>query len=119
MGGPDNQIFNNKDLIKLSKDKKIKIVTHHWSSNYLKGMDIYKQLDELLLHDEWGSKLEFTYIGNLSDDVVFKKTIIPALSDIQLANELKIIHLSYCFQKRTIRKPPYGRSDDGSSSVVY
>ena len=94
MGGPDNQIINNKDLIKLSHNEKIKIVTHHWSSNYLKGFDIYKQLDELLQTNEWASKLEFTYIGNLSEDISFKKTrLISALSGNELANELKNHHI--------------------------
>ena len=94
MGGPDKKIFNNKELIKLSSNEKIRIVTHHWSSNYLKGFDIYKQLDELLITNEWGSKLEFTYIGNLSDDIIFKKTkVIPPLEEVQLANELKNHHI--------------------------
>ena len=39
---------------------KINIVTHHWSNNYLKGFDVYDQLDSFVVNNE---KFTFTYIG--------------------------------------------------------
>lgn len=48
---------NNKKL----QNNKIKIVTHHWSNNYLKGFHIYNAIDKLL---ESRKDIEFTFIGN-------------------------------------------------------
>ena len=40
---------------------KIKLVTHHWSNNLLKGFHIYDKLDKLLPSFK---NIEFTFIGN-------------------------------------------------------
>ena len=44
------------------------IVTHHWSSHENKGFKIYKLINDLVGKKEWAEKLEFTYIGNMSDE---------------------------------------------------
>jgi glycosyltransferase involved in cell wall biosynthesis len=46
-------ISSTKDL------SKIRLVTHHWSYNYLKGFDIYNKLDTLIREKH----IEFTFIG--------------------------------------------------------
>jgi len=53
------------------KNDTIRVVTHHWSNNYLKGFEIYHHLDKQLdnggiLHN--GKKIEFIYIGNYNYD---------------------------------------------------
>ena len=47
-GGPDRKIFNNKNKEKWDKKEKLKIVTHHWSGNWMKGFDTYCLLDQLI-----------------------------------------------------------------------
>lgn len=88
LSGSDTNIFkpyNNKNF----SDKKIKIVTHHWSSHFNKGFEIYLMLDKLLEQSNWLNKLEFTYIGNVSPEYEFKNTkLIQALDGKELAEEL-------------------------------
>jgi len=94
LAGADPNIFNMKNKKTLNKNEKLKIVTHHWSGNWNKGFDIYERLDDLLKQDYWGTKLEFTYIGNLPKKFTFKKAnYIEPLSGMELAKELKNNHL--------------------------
>ena len=94
LGGPDELIFNNKDKIKWNKEEKIKLVTHHWSNNWLKGFDEYCYIDSLLSDPENQKKFQFTYIGNIPKNVKFKNTrIIEPISDNELAQELKKHHI--------------------------
>jgi len=58
-GCSKNNFFLEKNM--KFKNNKIKIVTHHWSNNYLKGFHIYNAIDKLL---ESRKDIEFTYIGN-------------------------------------------------------
>jgi len=44
-GGPNKEIFNNKGKTYWNKKTKLKLVTHHWSDNLMKGYLDYKQLD--------------------------------------------------------------------------
>jgi len=89
-GGPDKNIFNTKGKIEFQENSKIKIVTHHWSSNYSKGFDVYQYLDNLLDDKNLSKKYQFTYIGNISNEIKFKNTkIIEPLEPESLAEELK------------------------------
>ena len=45
----NKKVFNPYKRSKWSGKGPIKIVTHHWSSNYMKGFDIYQRLDEMLI----------------------------------------------------------------------
>ena len=63
---------------------KLKIVTHHWSNNLLKGFDIYNFLDYLMGKRD---NIEFTYIGRHRDTFKNANCVEP-LSGIGLANEL-------------------------------
>jgi len=89
-GGPDNKIFNNKNKEKWDKKKKLKIVTHHWSGNWMKGFDTYSLLDKLIEEKQWKNKIEFTYVGNLPKGYSFANTkVISPKSGQELSNELK------------------------------
>lgn len=67
--------------------KKINLVTHHWSSNWMKGFDIYVELDKLLDSRE---DITFTYIGRYNDSYIPKNTqIIPPLYRKKLGDELR------------------------------
>jgi glycosyltransferase involved in cell wall biosynthesis len=61
------KIFYENRNKNLNVNKKIKLVSHHWSTNPKKGFDIYKKLDEFIGKTK---KFEFTYIGRKPDDLV-------------------------------------------------
>ncbi len=90
MGGPTVNLFNRSgEQNKLIGDK-IKIVTHHWSGNVMKGLNTYLLIDELLENKKINDRYEFTYIGNLDEGVEFKNSkIIKPLYGVDLVKELK------------------------------
>ena len=49
LSGSNTKIFNRNDFNTWDKNRKFKIVTHHWGSNWNKGFDAYKKLDDLLI----------------------------------------------------------------------
>jgi glycosyltransferase involved in cell wall biosynthesis len=94
LNGADEEIFNPSDLINWQKGQKLKIVTHHWSTNYRKGFDIYERLDQLLDTNPFKDLFEFTYVGNLPVGVTFKNTrSVSPLHDLELAKVLKQHHV--------------------------
>ena len=93
-GGPKSSIFNSLEKKKWDKNDKLKIVTHHWSGNWMKGFDVYSKLDLLISNEKWKNKIDFTYIGNTPSEFKFENTkIIEPLKGVDLANELKKHHL--------------------------
>lgn len=69
------------------KNKKIKLVTHHHSSNYLKGFHIYNEIDKLL---ENNNDIEFTYIGNYNKEYKPKNIkLLPSANGKELGNLLR------------------------------
>jgi len=67
-------------------ENKIKIVTHHWSDNWMKGFDLYKFIDQEIV----GSRFEFTYVGRYCKDYKPKNTkIIDPLWGPALGDELR------------------------------
>ena len=90
MSGSDNSIFNSYGRTQKPADRKFKVVTHHWSSNWMKGFELYLKLDKQLNDPVLKNKIEFTYIGNVDKNYSFKNTnLIAPLSGLELANELK------------------------------
>jgi glycosyltransferase involved in cell wall biosynthesis len=72
--GVDKQLFNpyRKGLY-LFDCARMRIVTHHWSNNQLKGFDIYDQLDRLADGDDF---YRFHYIGRERGTFKGKNTIV-------------------------------------------
>lgn len=56
----DNEVFNKKGKKEFNPSRKIKLIATSWSSNWRKGFETYKFLDENLDF----SKYEMTFIGN-------------------------------------------------------
>jgi len=93
MGGPNKNIFNSHNKIYWSSSEPLKIVTHHWSNNFMKGFDIYLKLDQLI-NENKSEDFEFTFIGNLPKDFKFKNTkIFEPLVGEDLSKELKKHHI--------------------------
>ncbi len=94
LNGADTKIFNNKKYIKWNKNEKIKIVTHHWGGNWMKGFDIYKRLDNLLGMQPYKDMMSFTYIGYLPNGFKFNNSAyIQPLSGNELARCLSQHHI--------------------------
>ena len=71
---------------KLKPINPIKLVTHHWSDNWLKGFDLYNELD----NQTERSDIEFTYIGRYNSQYQPKNTkILSPLHGEDLGNELR------------------------------
>lgn len=69
-----------------TKSDKIKLVTHHWSDNWMKGHDFYKFIDEEVV----GEKYEFTYVGRYCKEYEPKSTkIVEPLWGPELGEELR------------------------------
>lgn len=87
--------FNKDDREKLNINVgPIKLITHHWSNNYLKGFEIYNKLDDLLNDEMYKMKFELTYIGNYNANYTPKNIrLLPPMSGIELAKELKNHHI--------------------------
>ena len=94
LNGADEKVFNNSENKKWVQGEPLKIVTHHWSSNKMKGFDIYEELDQLIISDKWRGKIEFTYIGNIPRGFNFKNTnVIKPITGKKLAKELSSHHV--------------------------
>ena len=74
---------NNKKFI----ENRIKLVTHHHSSNYLKGFHIYNKIDKLLDNRK---DIEFTFIGNYNEKYKPNNIkILPPCTGKDLGNLLR------------------------------
>ena len=94
LNGADTAVFNSIGYKKWYPNQKLKLVTHHWGGNMMKGFDIYSRIDKLLDDPRWGEKIEFTYIGNLPNGVKFNRTrYVSPLTGAALANEIKKNHV--------------------------
>ena len=91
--GADKFIYNNENFIPWPGTGPLKLVTHHWSNNRMKGFDIYEELDLLLGQDDFASKFSFTYIGNLPKNFKFKNSVhVQPLHGVSLAMKIKKHH---------------------------
>lgn len=80
----DQKIFNKNGRINYDGNRKIRLITTSWSSNWNKGFKIYQYLDENLDF----SKFEMTFIGN--SPIVFKNiNWIKPLKSEDLAIQLR------------------------------
>lgn len=80
----DSDIFNTKEKQEFKTNRKIKLISTSWSSNWRKGFNIYKFLDENLDF----SKYEMTFVGNSPIKFANIKYIKPLPPD-KLADLLK------------------------------
>ena len=76
-----------------SKNQPMKIVTHHWSDNWLKGYKVYQEIDEMIASGEL-TGFELTIIGRWPKEIQWKaSTTLGPMQGIDLANELRKHHL--------------------------
>lgn len=71
----------------------VRIVTHHWSDNWLKGYDVYQRLDELIAGGELPG-VEFCMIGRWPREIEWKATeTVGPMTGKPLAAKLRGCHL--------------------------
>jgi hypothetical protein len=87
INGCDIKHFYIKKKDEKFKNNKIRLVTHHHSSNYLKGFHIYNEIDKLL---EKRKDIEFTFIGNYNEKYKPKNIkLLPSCSGKKLGDLLR------------------------------
>lgn len=72
LNGANREVFNSSGQESYHDGQKLKLVTHHWGPNWLKGWDIYDEFDQMLGEEEWLKDFEFTYIGQLPRGFTFR-----------------------------------------------
>ena len=80
----------NPDIFFPSEEKKdlsqIKIITHHWSYNYLKGFHIYNQLDKIMR----SKNIQFTFVGQYNQQYKPKNIkLIKPKHGLELSNIIR------------------------------
>jgi glycosyltransferase involved in cell wall biosynthesis len=91
--GGDTRIFNPQGYQPWTGQGPLRLVTHHWSSNRYKGLDVYAYLDQLL-GAAYKDRVTFTFIGNPPQEAAFSNiTVIPPLSGADLAKKIKEHHV--------------------------
>jgi len=94
MSGSSGDIFNSNNASIWSGEEKIKLLTHHWSSHKNKGFETYSQIDNLITNEKWRNRIEFTYVGNVSEEYKLNNSrIIRPLAGEPLASEIKKHHI--------------------------
>lgn len=88
INGCDQNIFY--EAPKILNDK-IKIVTHHWSSNMHKGYQLYYDLWKYTKNHT--TNIDFTFIGKNVPDMFKEAPIIGPFSGIRLADHLNKYHI--------------------------
>lgn len=93
LNGADPAVFHPEGFKPWSGHGPLRLVTHHWGANWMKGFDIYSRLDAMLDEAPWRARLAFTYVGNLPPGFTFRNvTHVPPLNGEALANELRRHH---------------------------
>jgi glycosyltransferase involved in cell wall biosynthesis len=87
-GCNSSYFYPKNNLEKSSLDYPVKIVTHHWSDNWMKGFDAYQYLDEICKKNP--QKYQFTYVGRYAKQYspVATKLVEP-LHGKELGDELR------------------------------
>ncbi|NJL70854.1 MAG: glycosyltransferase family 4 protein [Candidatus Competibacteraceae bacterium] len=94
LSGADPVIFDSSRSTDWDGTGPIRIVTHHWGGNRLKGFDCYEALDQMLDDPHWRERFSFTYIGRLPESVDLRNARkVPALSGDDLGRAIAEHHV--------------------------
>jgi len=91
--GADSSIFHPIGQLKWRPDAPLRIVTHHWSDNMLKGFDVYEEVDRSIADGKLPG-FELWIIGRWPSHIHWKsaRTFSP-LAGHALAKRLRECHL--------------------------
>ncbi len=94
LNGADTSVFHPEGHATWTGSEPLRLVTHHWGGNWMKGFDVYQQLDDMLAQETWKDRLDFTYIGNSPSGFRFKNAKhLEPMQGVALANELRAHHV--------------------------
>ena len=94
LNGADTETFHARGHRSWNRDEPLKLVTHHWGGNWMKGFDIYQQIDTMLDDPKWRDRIAFTYIGNLPPGFAFRNARhVSPLDGPALAQQLRAQHV--------------------------
>ncbi len=92
--GADRSVFHDFGGRIWDRNEKLRVVTHHWSTNWKKGLDVYLEIDTLLGQRPYSELFEFTFVGRVPEDVQFRHTrVVDPLTGSHLADQLRSHHL--------------------------
>ena len=85
--GPLKIFYSNKKVVNKNKNR-LKIVTHHWSTNEKKGYDFYEYLGSKIASGEI-KNVEFTFIGRYNDKFSHEGiNLVKPMTEAELSLEL-------------------------------
>lgn len=89
----DSTIFYPDKVMHYSDSEELRIVTHHWSDNWMKGFQVYRQVDAMIAsHELEGFKL--TVIGRWPKEIDWKTAELHVpCNGKALADKLRMNHL--------------------------
>ncbi len=91
--GADRKVFHPRGSADWDGFSPFRLVTHHWSANYLKGFDVYERLDAMLAEAPWRDHFEFTFVGNLPLGCMLRNTrVLEPRDGDALADTLREHH---------------------------
>jgi len=91
--GADPRFFHPVGSVKWNGNEPIRIVTHHWSDNLLKGFAEYELLDDAIARGEIKG-VELIIVGRWPSSINWKSAMTVApLHGMRLAQELKKCHV--------------------------
>ena len=94
LNGGDKTIFNADGYTPWDGKNPLKLVTHHWGGNWMKGFDIYQRIDEMMGTLAWKDRIQFDYIGNVPKGFTFKNaSLLPPQDAEQLNTQLSTYHV--------------------------
>ncbi len=94
LNGVDTSMYHPRGYLPWNGAGPLKLVTHHWAGNWMKGFDVYEKLDAMLASPDWRNVIEFTYIGNLPPGFSFRNAhYLKPISGKTLADELRGHHV--------------------------
>lgn len=92
--GADREIFHSDGGAVWQPGERLRIVTHHWSNNWMKGFDLYARLDRMLGQAPYRDLFEFTCIGRLPPGLTLPNTRCqPPAFGADLAVQLRRNHV--------------------------
>ena len=76
--GADRAVFHGVGGRIWDGNEKLRVVTHHWSTNWKKGFDVYREIDVLLNQQRYRELFDFTFVGRVPSNVQFRNTRVVA-----------------------------------------
>ncbi len=112
LNGADTAIFNAGGHRLWDGAGPLRLVTHHWGGNWMKGFDVYQRLDRMLAEPAWRGRIDFTYIGNLPTGFSFENAAhVAPLTGDALADELRRHHV---YLTASINEPGGHHQNEGA-----